>query len=45
MPSMPLPSIPKFHDFIFSDAAARTPHIIALVVDVAYDEDFPDLET
>ncbi|PIL28831.1 hypothetical protein GSI_08876 [Ganoderma sinense ZZ0214-1] len=38
-------TIPKFRDFIFSDGPARTPHIIALIVDVAHNETTPDPET
>ncbi|KAM5546096.1 hypothetical protein V8D89_000222 [Ganoderma adspersum] len=36
-------TIPKFHDFVFTDAAARLPHLkpVALVIDVAYAETYP----
>ena len=37
-------TILKFHDFVFSDAAARIPHILALVIEEAYDETQPDPE-
>ena len=37
-------TILKFHNFVFTDAAARLPHIVALVIDVAYDEIHPPPE-
>ncbi|KAM5546098.1 hypothetical protein V8D89_000224 [Ganoderma adspersum] len=37
-------TILKFHDFLFSDAASRMPHILALVIYVASDEIHPNTE-
>ncbi|KAM5546097.1 hypothetical protein V8D89_000223 [Ganoderma adspersum] len=37
-------TIPKFHFFVFGDAAARVPHILTLVINVAHDEIQPDPE-
>ncbi|PIL28830.1 hypothetical protein GSI_08875 [Ganoderma sinense ZZ0214-1] len=37
-------TIPKFRDFLFSDATSRTPHVVALVVDVADSEIHSDPE-